>query len=133
MGSSQSVPQDSPLACVKQNLKPPLLTNLKIHKLESLCTQICLDTNWITKTAGLSSGLSIFYQISQTSSNGMANGWRSPIFKLSGTLKAILSARTVLPIKSSSALSPSPLQKNLNLKPLKGPLNPQPPILISSR
>ena len=40
MGSSQSVPQDSPLACVKQNLKPPLLTNLKIHKLESLCTQI---------------------------------------------------------------------------------------------
>ena len=28
-----------------------------------------------------------------------------------------------------SALFPSPLQKNQNLKPLKGPLNPQPPIL----
>ena len=40
MGSSQSVPQDSPLACVKQNLKPLLLTDLKVHKLESLCTQI---------------------------------------------------------------------------------------------
>ena len=40
MGSSQSVPQDSLLACVKQNLKPLLLTNLKVHKLESLCTQI---------------------------------------------------------------------------------------------
>ena len=46
------------------------------------------------------------------------------------TLEAVLlSARTVLPIKSSSALSPPPLQKNPNLKPLKGPLNPQPPIL----
>ena len=31
--------------------------------------------------------------------------------------------------QSSSALSPPPLQKNPNLKPLKGPLNPQPPIL----
>ena len=85
----------------------------------------------MTKTAGLSSGLSIsiFYQISQTSSNRMANGLRSRIFKSSGTLEVIiLSARTVLPIKSS-ALSPLPLQKNPNLKPLKGLLNPQPPIL----
>ena len=40
MGSSQSVPQDSPLACVKQNLKPLLLIDLKVHKLVSLCTQI---------------------------------------------------------------------------------------------
>ena len=86
----------------------------------------------MTKTTGLSSGLSIsiFYQISQTSSNRMANGWRSPIFKSSRTLEVVLlSARTVLPIKSSSALSPPPLQKNPNLKPLKGPLNPPPPIL----
>ena len=61
----------------------------------------------------------------------MANGWRSPIFKSSRTLEAVLlSARTVLPIKSSSALSPSPLRKNPNLKPLKAPLNPQSPILI---
>ena len=45
-------------------------------------------------------------------------------------LLIFLPARTVLPIKSSSALSPPPLQKNLNLKPLKGPLNPQP--LIST-
>ena len=60
----------------------------------------------------------------------MANGQRSPIFKPSGTLEAVLSARTVLPINSSSSLSPPPLQKNQNLKPnLKGPLNPQPPIL----
>ena len=60
----------------------------------------------------------------------MANGRRSPIFKPSGTFDAILlSARAVLPIKSSSALSPAPLKKNQNLKPLKGPLNPQPPIL----
>ena len=45
------------------------------------------------------------------------------------TLEAVLlSARTVLPIKSSFALSPPPLQKNLTLKPLKGPLNPQLPI-----
>ena len=40
MGSSQSIPWDSPLACIKRNLKPLLLTNLKVHKLESLCTQI---------------------------------------------------------------------------------------------
>ena len=92
-----------------------------------------LNTNWITKTTCLSSGLSIsiFYQISLTSSNGMANGQRSPIFKPSSrTLEAVLlSARTVLPIKSSSALSPPPLQNNPNLKSLKGPLNPQPLIL----
>ena len=90
-----------------------------------------LNTNWITKTTGLSSGLriSIFYQISLTSSNRRAKGQRPPIFKPSGTFEAVLlSARTVLPIKSSSALSPPPLQKNLTLKPLKGPLNPQPPI-----
>ena len=74
--------------------------------------------------------ISIFYQISQTFSNGMASGWRSPIFKPSGTLKAILlSAMTVLPIKSPSALYPTSLKKNPTLKPLKGPLNPQPPIL----
>ena len=71
----------------------------------------------------------MFYQISLTSSNGMANGRKSPIFKPSGTLEAVLfCARTVLPIKSSSALSPPPLQENPNLKPLKGPLNPQLPI-----
>ena len=52
----------------------------------------------------------------------MANGQRSPIFKPSGTLESVLlSARTVLPFKSSSALSPPPLQKNPNLKPVKGP------------
>ena len=46
------------------------------------------------------------------------------------TLEAVLlSARTVLPIKSSSALSPAPLKKNQNLKPLKGPLNPESPTL----
>ena len=60
----------------------------------------------------------------------MANGRRSPVLKPSGTLEAVLlSARAVLPIKSSSALSPPPLQKNPNLKPLKGPLNSQPLIL----
>ena len=60
----------------------------------------------------------------------MANGQRSPIFKPSGILEAILlSARTLLPIKSCSSLSPPPLQKNPNLKPLKGPLNPESPTL----
>ena len=60
----------------------------------------------------------------------MANDQRSPIFKPSETLKVVLlSTKTVLPMKSSSALSPPPLQKKPNLKPLKGPLNPQPPIL----
>ena len=57
----------------------------------------------------------------------MANGWRSPIFKLSGTLKAILSARTVLPIKSSSALSPPPLQKKSKSKAPKRPTKPSAP------
>lgn len=56
----------------------------------------------------------------------MADGQRCPIFRPSGALEAILlSARAVLPIKSSSVLSPPPLQKNPNLKPLKGLLNPQ--------
>ena len=40
MGSGQSVLRHSPLACIKRNLKPLLLTDLKVHKLESLCTQI---------------------------------------------------------------------------------------------
>ena len=40
MGSSQSVLWDSPVACVRRKLKPLLLTDLKVHKLESLCTQI---------------------------------------------------------------------------------------------
>ena len=40
MGLSQSIPRDSPLVCVKWNLKPLLLIDLKVHKLESLCTKI---------------------------------------------------------------------------------------------
>ena len=53
------------------------------------------------------------------------------MFKPSGTLEAVLLfARTVLAIKSSSALSSPPLQKNPNLKPVKGPLNSQRPIAI---
>ena len=40
MGSGQSVLRHSPLACIKRNLKPLLLTDLKVHKLESLYTQI---------------------------------------------------------------------------------------------
>ena len=61
----------------------------------------------------------------------MANVQRSPVFKTSGTLEAVLlSARTVLPIKPP-VFSPPPLQKNPNLKTLKGPLNPQ--LLISTQ
>ena len=56
----------------------------------------------------------------------MANGWRPPIFKPSETLKAVLFLQRLFYL-SSSALSPPPLQKNPHLKPLKGPLNPQPP------
>ena len=40
MGSRQSVPRNSSLACVRRNLKPLLLTDLNVHKLQSLCTQI---------------------------------------------------------------------------------------------
>ena len=40
MGSGQSVPKDSPLACVLKNLKPLSLTELKANRLKQLCTQI---------------------------------------------------------------------------------------------
>ena len=40
MGSGQSVPKDSPLACVLKNLKPLLLTELKANRLKQLCIQI---------------------------------------------------------------------------------------------
>ena len=40
MGSGQSVPKDSPLACVLKNLKPLLLTELKANHLKQLCIQI---------------------------------------------------------------------------------------------
>ena len=41
MGSGQSVPKDSPLACVLKNLKQLSLTELKANHLKQLCTQIC--------------------------------------------------------------------------------------------
>lgn len=67
----------------------------------------------------------MFYQISLTSSNGMANGWKS-LYSSLWDLRSCtsLSARTVLPIKSSSALSSPPLQECKSKAP-KGPLNPQ--------
>ena len=40
MGSGQSVPKDSPLACVLKNFKPLLLTELKANRLKQLCIQI---------------------------------------------------------------------------------------------
>ena len=40
MGSGQSVPKDSPLACVLKNLKSLLLTELKANHLKQLCIQI---------------------------------------------------------------------------------------------
>ena len=40
MGSSQSAPVNSPLACIKWNFKSLSLTNLKVHKLKSLCIHI---------------------------------------------------------------------------------------------
>ena len=40
MGSGQSVPKDSPLACVLKNLKPLLSTKLKANRLKQLCIQI---------------------------------------------------------------------------------------------
>ena len=36
MGSGQSVPKDSPLACVLKNFKPLLLTELKANRLKQL-------------------------------------------------------------------------------------------------
>lgn len=38
MGSNQSIPRDSPLACVLKTLKPLLLTDLKTQQSEQLCT-----------------------------------------------------------------------------------------------
>ena len=40
MGSGQSLPKDSPLACVLKNLKPLSLTELKANRLKRLCIQI---------------------------------------------------------------------------------------------
>ena len=40
MGSGQSVPKDSPLACVLKNLRPLSLTELKTNCLKQLCIQI---------------------------------------------------------------------------------------------
>ena len=40
MGSGQSVPKDSPLACVLTNFKSLLLTELKANHLKPLCIQI---------------------------------------------------------------------------------------------
>ena len=134
MGSSQSILRDSPLACKNETSNLYSWPISRFINLSHFALKFGLNTNWITKTAGLSLGFSIliFYQISLTSSNRMANGQRSPIFKPPGTLETVLlSARTVLPIKSSSAFSPPPLQKNPNLKTLKGPLNPQ--LLISTQ
>ena len=133
MGSSQSVPQDSPLACVKQNLKPPLLTDLKIHKLESLCTQILPQHKLDNQNRWPELGTFTFNILSDFTNFLKQNGkWLEvsyiqafwdlkshPLCKDCSTYQILL-----------CSLSPPPLQKNLNLKPLKGPLNPQPPILI---
>ena len=40
MGSGQSIPKDSPLACVLKSLKPLSLTELKANGLKQLCIQI---------------------------------------------------------------------------------------------
>ena len=40
MGSGQSVPKNSPLACVLKNLRPLSLTELKANHLKQLCIQI---------------------------------------------------------------------------------------------
>ena len=40
IGSGQSVPKDSPLACDLKNLNPLLLTELKVNCLKQLCVQI---------------------------------------------------------------------------------------------
>ena len=79
---------DCPLAYKKRKLKPLRLTDLKVHKQ----SHFGLNMNWVTKITGLSSGLliSVFCQISLTSSNGMADGLRSPILKPSGSLEAPL-------------------------------------------
>ena len=89
------------MACVKQNLKSLLLTDLKVHKLESLCTQIRPQYKLDNQNRWPELRTFDFNILSDliNSSNGMANGRRSPIFKPSGTLEAVLlSARTVSPI-----------------------------------
>ena len=107
------------------------MINLKVHKLKSLCTQIWPQYKLDNQNHWPEYGTFHFNILSDLTNflNAIANHQKSPIVKPSGTLEAVLlSARTVLPIKFSSALSPPPLQKNPNLKPLKGPLNPQPPV-----
>ena len=101
-----------------------LLTNLQVHKLELLCTQILpqyiLDNQncwpeFRTFTFNILSDLTNFLK-----QNGK---WSDvPYIHTSWDLRSC-------PIKSSSALSPTPSQMNPNLMSLKGPLNPQSPIL----
>ena len=132
MESSRSVPRDSSLACVKRNLKPLLLTNLNVHKLQSLCTQIWPQYKLVNRNCWPEFGTFYFNILSDLTNFLKWNGkWLEvPYIQAFWDLEAILlSARTVLSIKFSSALSPTLLQKNPNLKPLKCPLNPQPPIL----
>ena len=90
MGSGQSVPKDSPLACVLKNLKPLSLIKLKANRLKQLCTQIWpqyqLDNQdrW-PEVAHLTL---TFSKISLTSLNGMTSGRRSPMPKRFGPFGA---------------------------------------------
>ena len=132
MGSSQSDPRDSPLACVKQNLKPLLLIDLKVHKLESLCTQIWPQYKLDDQNHWPEFRTFDFNILSDLTNFLTQNGkWSEvPYIQAFRDLRSCPSlCKDCFTYQSSSALSPPPLQKNPNLKPLKGPLTPQPLIL----
>ena len=90
MGSGQSVPKDSPLACVIKNLKRLSLTELKANRLKQFYTQIWpqyqLDNQDCWPEVGT---LTLtFSKISLTSLKGMTSGRRSPMPKPLGPLGA---------------------------------------------
>ena len=134
MGWSQSIPQDSPLACIKCDLKLLFLTNFKVHKLKSLCIQIWPQyklnkqnrrTEFETFDLNILSDLTNFLKWNGKWSDvpSIQAFWgfksRPSLCKDCSTYQILLCSLSLLP-----------LQKNPNIKPLKGPLNPQP--LIST-
>ena len=109
-----------------REMKPQtlLLTNLKVHKLESLCTQIWPQYKLDNQNCWPEFRTFAFNILSDLTNVLKRNGKWSEV----PSIHTFWDLRSS-PIKSSSAVSPPPLHKNPNLMPLKGPLNPQPPIL----
>ena len=106
------------------------MTDLKVHKLESLCTQIWPQYKLDNRNHWPEFRTFDFNILSDLTNFLIRKSKRSeaPYIQAFWNLRSRPSLCKDCSIKSSSALSPPPLQKNLTLKPLKGPLNPQLPI-----